>query len=159
MTLKKPGCYAVLVFENCRSKERSSDLGSIRSLAILRFGSGEKCLPISLPGFTELLVVWITGSVEDQSRAESHDRTQAPSLSLSAPDKRKATHSPPWLFRGVRVQRASTLTHVRTLSSYGTLSFSKASLLMPFVEELSFSVLSCSPSRATSPFGARRSRD
>src|SRR5713101_6732692 len=51
-------------------------------------------------GFIELLVVFKPGSAEDQSRGRSHERTQPFSPGLSAPDKRKATHSPPWLFKG-----------------------------------------------------------
>jgi hypothetical protein len=72
MTLKRPGCYAALVFENCHSKERSSDVGRFRCLATVRVGR-EGYSPFHA-GFIELLVVFKPGSAEDQSRGRSHDR-------------------------------------------------------------------------------------
>src|SRR6266851_9530230 len=109
MTRKKPGYYAALVFENCHSKERSSDLGRFRWLATVRCGLGCEISPILRPGFIELPVVFTPSSAgehtEIKSRAESHDGTQACSPSPSPLDKGKATRSPPWLFRGVRVER------------------------------------------------------
>ncbi len=70
MTRKKLGCYAALVFENCHSKERSSDLGHFRCLATVRVGC-ENFSPFSHPGFTELLVEFTAGSAEDQSEIKA----------------------------------------------------------------------------------------
>lgn len=58
MTLKKLGCYAALAFENCHSKEPSSDSGSLSMLSDGPVGC--EVPPHLWPGLTELPVEFIT---------------------------------------------------------------------------------------------------
>jgi hypothetical protein len=81
-------------------------LAAFRCLATVRFGCEAAPFHASASQGFSLYSRQVRQKtkLKSKSRGRSQDGAQACSPSLSAPDKRKATHSPPWLFRGVRVE-------------------------------------------------------